>query len=575
MYRALWVKLLRVAVVAGLIVAVQAPGIAYAADNYEPNNDIGSAYLLTGSTTISSYIYTGNDEDWYRFQVWNPVHVRLFLDVPVNVDYELALFDPDGYMLDGTSSGVGVDESIDWTIDEPGTYYIRVVGFGGDYNQTTPYSLTLSNPKTGDTWEPNNTLETAAGPLKSGSSITSYIFTGNDDDWYCFGVTSPTHVSISLDVPSDRDYELELYDSESGWTLASSTNGTGMDESIEYTIQTPGNYYVRVRGYSDEYSQSLSYRLTATGAGMSTCTRIAGESRIDTAVKASQRAFPRGATSAVIATSRNYPDALAGAVLAQAYNGPLLLVEPDDVPWALQEEIDRLGVRDVYILGGTGAVSSWVEDTLADEDTLVHRISGSNRFETARKISEEIVRKKGARPTTAFVATGRNFADALAASPYAARKGYPILLTEPGSLSADTRTALANMGVTKVFVMGGSTAVSSAVENSIASMGIVTQRVQGSTRVDTSVALAKIATADGMSMARPLVATGYNFPDALAGGVLGARLGSPLLLTKPTELSAPTSTYMAQTKAGTSEVVILGGYGAVSLSVQQAIDNIY
>lgn len=56
----------------------------------------------------------------------------------------------------------------------------------------------------------------------------------------------------------------------------------------------------------------------------------------------------------------------------------------------------------------------------------VKRISGNDRFETARKIAEKLDGK----PRTAIVAYGNDFPDALAASYYAAINGYPIILTD-------------------------------------------------------------------------------------------------------------------------------------------------
>jgi len=567
----------RAVLCAGLLVAFQAPSAAVAADTYEPNNDWSSAYSVSGPTTLTSYISTATDEDWYKLTVTWPGHLRLFLDVPNGYDYDLSLYgDPPPWpSMRVSDGGVSADETIEYTILNTGTYYVCVDGYGSSYSSTTPYQLSIG-ALSGDTNEPNDVVYGAnpGGPLLDGVPCDSYIFTENDSDYFIVNTTSAGQVQINLDVPAGLDYD--LYFRELSWPLwvDSSLNGAGVDESIVYACDGPASYLVMVSSPAGHYNRSTPYRLTASGAGITICNRLAGDSRIETAIAVSERAFPFGASTAVVATSRNYPDALAGAVLAQAYNGPLLLTEPNAMMATLYAELQRLGVTKVFVLGGESAVSEYVADFIAGDEVEVERIAGSNRYETSRRIAEEVVAKRGY-PSTAIVATGRNFADALAASPYAARKGYPILLTDRYTLSADTRAALQSMGVSQVYLMGGDAAISWDVDDAIQAMGISVSRVAGDTRVDTAIEMARIATADGMSMTRPLLATGYNFPDALAGGVLGARLGSPLLLTHPGGLSSATSAYMNENRVGAKEVVVLGGFGAVSLGVQQSVDAIY
>ncbi|MDO8987684.1 MAG: cell wall-binding repeat-containing protein, partial [Coriobacteriia bacterium] len=83
---------------------------------------------------------------------------------------------------------------------------------------------------------------------------------------------------------------------------------------------------------------------------------VAGSSRYETAVRASERTFASGAECVVIATGSNWPDALGGAALAAAEGGPILLTDANALPSAVAAEVTRLGATRAYILGGTGAV---------------------------------------------------------------------------------------------------------------------------------------------------------------------------------------------------------------------------
>jgi hypothetical protein len=65
------------------------------------------------------------------------------------------------------------------------------------------------------------------------------------------------------------------------------------------------------------------------------------------------------------------------------------------------------------------------------------------------------------------------------------------------------------------------------------------------------------------------LATGANFPDALAAGPRLASIGGPLLLTDPSALSASVASYLAQTPRP-ARVEVYGGTAAVSDAVVQA-----
>ncbi|MBW3576320.1 MAG: cell wall-binding repeat-containing protein [Actinobacteria bacterium] len=93
--------------------------------------------------------------------------------------------------------------------------------------------------------------------------------------------------------------------------------------------------------------------------------RIAGASRIDTAVAISRHAFPTGAQQVFLARADTAADAIAAAPLAQ--RGPILLVWPDQpLPPVVRDEIRRLAPQLVVALGGPGAVPQRLLDEAAN-----------------------------------------------------------------------------------------------------------------------------------------------------------------------------------------------------------------
>ncbi|MGD6803414.1 cell wall-binding repeat-containing protein [Rossellomorea aquimaris] len=277
--------------------------------------------------------------------------------------------------------------------------------------------------------------------------------------------------------------------------------------------------------------------------------RMAGAGRFATAETISKQGWEK-ADTVVIANGKNFPDALAGAPLAHKYNAPLLLTEKDTLPAQTKREIERLGAKKVYILGGEAAISSSVAKAVDGlKGVSIERISGDDRYETAAKIAAKV----NPNPEKAIVASGTEFPDALSAAPYAARNGYPILLTDPAQLNKHTKAAL--QGVKNPIVAGGEAAISDKVFHSIAGA----ERIKGADRYETSVKMAeKLPVSE-----KVFIATGKEFADALAGSVLAAKENIPVVLTKPDSL--PSSLKRLINTNGYDEFNLFGGNKAVDV----------
>jgi hypothetical protein len=186
----------------------------------------------------------------------------------------------------------------------------------------------------------------------------------------------------------------------------------------------------------------------------------------------------------------------------------------------------------------------------------VSRVSGSDRFATAAAISA------GWAPgvPVVYVATGLNFPDALAGAAAAGALGAPILLVMTDSVPAATVAELQRLQPGKIVILGGTGAVS---DNVVGTLSYYTSggvfRLSGSDRYATAAAISA-----GWAPGVPVVyvATGLNFPDALAGAAAAGALGAPLLLVTGTTVPAATAAELARLKPG--RIVILGGSGAVS-----------
>lgn len=288
--------------------------------------------------------------------------------------------------------------------------------------------------------------------------------------------------------------------------------------------------------------------------------RLAGQTRIETAIDVSNSTFG-ASTVAVLARSDLYPDALSGAPLAHAQNAPLLLTPSDGLHPDVAEELTRLGVETVFLLGSEVALSSQVvEDLEAIGITDVRRRGGTDRFGTARLIARELG------PTVhAYVVEGRDadpnrgWPDAVSVAPLAAYRGSPVLLVETESLPDETARALDELGIEQVTIVGGLPAVSEDVERAIAARDITVERLAGENRYETSLAVAEAALDAGMSAATTWLATGRNWPDALGAGPTVSTTSGILLLADGFGLDGSPSVRTWVHDQAVREVVLVGG----------------
>lgn len=304
---------------------------------------------------------------------------------------------------------------------------------------------------------------------------------------------------------------------------------------------------------------------------------LEGTTRYETAVEVALSAFT-SADTAIIASGENFPDALAAAGLAGSYSAPLLLVQPTAVPAVVGGALTTLGVSDVIIIGGEGAVSTGVESTLGATYN-VDRIQGADRYETAARVARRIAEREGLFWPTVFIARGDEFPDALAASPLAYSMGRPILLVRPDALPGSTAAVIDDLDIRWAYVVGGEGAVSSSVKSTLDGMlvtngGAASERWAGATRYETARVVAEEGVAEGFAgWGYVGIATGENFPDALAGGVAAGTNFGVIALTGSTGLPVSTRQMLEMKAFKVMKCDVYGGSGAVSLAVRTAITD--
>ncbi len=197
----------------------------------------------------------------------------------------------------------------------------------------------------------------------------------------------------------------------------------------------------------------------------------------------------------------------------------------------------------------------------------ISRISGSDRIATATAIAAT---GWTAGAQSVVLANSRNFADALAGVPLAKVLDAPILLTGGKSLEAEVLGQITALDATKVYILGGSSAVSESAEDALSDAGLATERIAGDTRFETSVRIAEKMAALGAGLSELFVANGYSFADALSAGPAAGLGGSPIIYVLSSgELPAAVKDYLSDSDV--KKAVIIGGEKAVGNDVAAAV----
>lgn len=302
----------------------------------------------------------------------------------------------------------------------------------------------------------------------------------------------------------------------------------------------------------------------ATAHAYNGVVRLGGQTRIETAARIADEGWgEEGSESAVICNGFSFADAMAGVPLAAKLDAPVLLTGNTLQDDAVFNELEKIKTKKIYLIGGEGVISADYAAKLTAKGYAVERISGKDRYSTAVAVAGYMAEMFGSKPESAFIVSGVNFPDALAVSPAAGVLGQPILYAAAdGSVSEETLGFLADNGVKSVVIAGGTGAVPAAAEEHLAKAGVGTfDRVWGADRYQTALAV-NLKYSSILTGKDTALASGADFPDALAGGALAAKKAMPVVLMN--NISNVDGAYDFIQNRGTETVYVFGLKGALS-----------
>lgn len=291
--------------------------------------------------------------------------------------------------------------------------------------------------------------------------------------------------------------------------------------------------------------------------------RVSGSTRYDTMSKLVAQGGWEEGSPVVLACGDNFPDALSASSLAGDLEGPIVLTDSSYLSDEARDVLSKVKPKQIFIVGGIVAVSEAVADAASQAagNCRVTRIAGDTRYNT----SLEVMKLLGEFSSDAIVATGSNYADALSISPYAYATASPVVLCDPDSGLSDTAIEeLVGKGCSRVIIVGGEKAVPKSAEEKLNSAGIKTVRLSGETRYETSQKIAEfeLSSNSGITASGFLLATGSNFPDALAAGPVADKALNALLLVDPG--AEESVKFLSGFKGDVKGALVVGGSSAVA-----------
>ncbi|MBC2581580.1 cell wall-binding repeat-containing protein [Clostridium sp. DJ247] len=322
----------------------------------------------------------------------------------------------------------------------------------------------------------------------------------------------------------------------------------------------------------------VSIALGATSVQAATVTRTDGGAggRIGTANKVAIDLFGNAA-NVVLVNGYGYADAVSATPLAKLLNAPILLtsggstLEPEVVA-----TIQQLGATKVYIVGGTGVVSTAIEGSLKTK-YQVERVAGitdTTRMGTNAEVAKKVLSLSGQK--TGVLVNGQDgYADALSVASLAAQKGYPVLFASTKAVAPVVSSVVSSNGLS-VLAVGGEGVLPQTVVSSVNGTKITSNAAD---RFATNLSVLNyFKNNGGVDFGTVYVAAGgatnSQFADALVASAAAARTGSPLVLSgvgAGESQVAAAEEYIFANITDSAKIVIIGGPASVSDDIKDSL----
>ncbi|WP_209121754.1 cell wall-binding repeat-containing protein [Alkalihalobacillus sp. BA299] len=203
-----------------------------------------------------------------------------------------------------------------------------------------------------------------------------------------------------------------------------------------------------------------------------------------------------------------------------------------------------------------------------------NRIYGKNSVQTSVEIAKtgwgegvNLATLNDKEGNFAVLSTNQSFPDSLTGTTLAYQLNAPLLLTNPNLLDEQLLASLQEFEVTDIVLLGGKVAISETVEDELEKEFTI-HRIEGKNRYETNTMINRALERKSSEV---IIASGENFPDALAVAPFASQNGIPIILVKQNSIPEDSLDYL--NSISYTNAIVLGGELAISNNVLKQLKN--
>ncbi|MFV8808388.1 leucine-rich repeat protein [Aerococcus urinaeequi] len=284
--------------------------------------------------------------------------------------------------------------------------------------------------------------------------------------------------------------------------------------------------------------------------------RYDGSNREAVAVNVAKSHFS-DSKKVILVNRDKFPDAISATNISQGLY-PVLYTRAGKVDQATIDQLKKMPLNEIYILGGVNSVEDKVVSQLNQSTGVkVTRISGRDRY----VVNTNAIQKQYTTKEHVVIASGEIYTDALYGVSYANTIDSPVVLSKNNGLTTTSIELLKTLGAKRATLIGGVSTLTQSVESQLTSLGIIFDRIAGANRYNGS---AQVAAASYKEPENVVVASGEVFSDALVSAPLAQKLDTPILLVRKDRVDVAVSQYISDKKMTIKNIYIQGGTNTIN-----------
>lgn len=307
--------------------------------------------------------------------------------------------------------------------------------------------------------------------------------------------------------------------------------------------------------------KNITRAVTSTPDNSATAIRLYGKDKYSTAISISKAGWVKS-NYAVLASGENSMYTLSAVPLAEKYNCPIILTAKASLSNETINELKRLKVREVFVIGGISVISNQVDKQLSANKISFTRIAGANQYETSVKIAEKI----GVNGEVAVVNSG-DLSDAISISSIAASRNMAILLNGKDNLDKGVSKLLNSNKVYNTTIIGGTDYISENVSKQLAKWNPV--RIGGKDKYEKNINILKHFSSD-IDYKTVYIVSGNDSVENICAAALAQRTNSPIVMFSGDNIEKINELFKDKV---IQKVVILAGENIISNTVRDTILN--